>query len=164
MARVNWQFYFMAIAHLVSLRSSCLSRKCGAILVKDKRIIATGYNGAPSGFEHCDTAGCLRIERAVQAGESLDLCRGIHAEQNAILQAASSEQSTVGSEMYSTVQPCVHCAKMIVNCGISVVHISSDYPHKMALEIFKEAAVPVLKVRQLKALWEMFMEEMFKGE
>ena len=119
--RPSWDEYFMEIAWLVSKRSTCLRRKVGAILVKDKRILATGYNGAPKGFKHCKEVGCIRQKLNVPSGERHELCRGLHAEQNAIIQAAVFGVSIRGSTMYITTFPCSVCAKMIVNAEIKEV-------------------------------------------
>ena len=144
--RPSWDDYFIGIAHLVSERSSCLRRKVGAVLVKDKRILATGYNGAPSGVRHCDETGCLREEMKVPSGQRHELCRGLHAEQNAFLQAALHGVSVRGSSLYITVTPCSICAKMIVNAGVTEVVIEGDYPDAMAMEFLKEANVGVRRV------------------
>jgi len=145
--RPSWDEYFLGIADLVSTRSTCLRRKVGAVLVKDKRILATGYNGAPSGIEHCAEAGCLRAKLKVPSGERHELCRGLHGEQNAFLQAALHGTSLKGASLYSTTQPCIICAKMIINAGIKEVVIKGDYPDRMAKEFLREAKV---KVRTLK--------------
>ncbi len=121
-SRPSWDEYFMAIAELVSSRSTCLRRKVGAVIVKDKRILATGYNGAPTGLPHCLDIGCLREKLHIPSGERQELCRGLHAEQNAILQAATNSRITLkGSVIYVTCQPCITCAKMIVNAGIKKI-------------------------------------------
>ena len=117
MIRPFWDKYFMEITELVSKRSTCLRRKVGAIIVKDKRILTTGYNGAPRGLPHCLEIGCLREEKKIAFGERQELCRGLHAEQNAIVQAALYGISIQGSILYCTNQPCITCAKMIINSG-----------------------------------------------
>jgi len=119
----------------------------GAVLVKDKRILATGYNGAPRDIKHCDEVGCIRERLKIPSGERHELCRGLHAEQNAFLQAALHGTSLKKSSLYSTTQPCIICAKMIINAGIKEVVIKGDYPDKMSKELLREARV---KVRQLK--------------
>ncbi|MCL5408505.1 MAG: cytidine/deoxycytidylate deaminase family protein [Candidatus Omnitrophica bacterium] len=139
--RPDWDEYFLKIAELVSERATCLRRKVGAVLVKDKRILATGYNGAPSGFKHCEETGCLREKLKIPSGERHELCRGLHAEQNAIIQAAYHGVNIKGSTLYITNHPCSICAKMIVNAGIEKVVISGYYPDKFAEEILKEGKI-----------------------
>jgi dCMP deaminase len=141
--RPGWDEYFLAIAKLVSTRSTCLRRNVGAILVRDKKILATGYNGAPSGVDHCEKTGCLREKLNVPSGERHELCRGLHAEQNAFLQAALHGTSVKGAILYSTTQPCIICAKMVINAGIREVIIAGSYPDKMSLGFFKQAGVKV---------------------
>ena len=128
MSRPSWSEYFMAITKLVAKRSTCKRRAVGAILVKEKRILATGYNGAPSGFRHCSEVGCVRAEEDVPAGERHELCRGIHAEQNAIVQAAAFGVSIKDSTLYCTHFPCSLCAKLIINAGIRCLVVARDYP------------------------------------
>ena len=141
--RPGWDEYFMDIADLVSRRSTCLRRSVGAVIVKDRRLLATGYNGAPSGLEHCLEIGCLREELGVPSGERHELCRGLHAEQNAIIQAALHGVSVNGSSLYCTNHPCIICAKMIINAGIGAVYMKADYRDKLAADILKEAGVKV---------------------
>ncbi|NLP18116.1 MAG: dCMP deaminase family protein [Firmicutes bacterium] len=133
--RPPWDAYFMEIAHVVAQRSTCLRRRVGAVLVRDKHILATGYNGAPTGLPHCHEVGCLREERQIPPGERHELCRGLHAEQNAIIQAALHGITTKGSTLYVTCQPCVVCAKMLINAGVVRVVYQGDYPDKLAREI-----------------------------
>jgi len=142
-ARPEWDEYFLQIARLVSSRSTCLRRKVGAVLVRDKKILATGYNGAPSKIRHCAKAGCLRQKLKIPSGERHELCRGLHAEQNAFLQAALHGTNLKNATLYSTIQPCIICAKMIINAGIQEVVIAGGYPDKMASDFLKEAAVKV---------------------
>lgn len=137
--RPGWDQYFMKIAADVADRATCVRRKVGAILVKDKRILTTGYNGAPIGARHCAEVGCLRQEREVPAGKQHELCRGLHAEQNAIIQAAWHGVKIEGATLYSTYQPCVICAKMIVNAGIKKIVFGGGYPDELALKVFEEA-------------------------
>ena len=144
--RPSWDDYFMKTSFLISERSTCLRRKVGAVLVKDKRILATGYNGAPTGITHCDVEGCLRQKLNVPSGERHEICRGLHAEQNVILQAASHGISTKGSILYITNTPCSICAKMIINAGIKEVVVLYEYPDKMAEEFLKEAKIKVRKL------------------
>ena len=125
----------MAMAKLAATRSTCIRRKVGAVLVKNRRVISTGYNGAPAGHQHCQEIGCLREQLNVQSGEKHELCRGVHAEQNAIVQAAFHGIQTMFSTLYCTVKPCSICAKMIVNAGILNVVYRDDYDDKMADEL-----------------------------
>ena len=141
--RPTWDEYFLEIAELVSRRSTCLRRAVGAVLVRDRRILTTGYNGAPSGLAHCLDAGCLRDELKVPSGERHELCRGTHAEQNAIIQAALHGVSTKDAVMYCTHQPCVLCAKMMVIAGIVRVVCGGEYPDDLAAQILAEAGVEV---------------------
>ena len=141
--RPTWDEYFLGIADLISKRSTCLRRSVGAVLVKDKRILATGYNGAPSGIAHCEIAGCIREKLKVPSGERHELCRGLHGEQNAFLQAALHGTSLKGASLYSTTQPCIICAKMIINAGIKEIVIKGDYPDKMSKELLREAKVKI---------------------
>ena len=145
--RPTWDEYFLSIANLVSKRSTCLRRRVGAVLVKDKRMLATGYNGAPSRITHCSEAGCIREKLKIPSGERHELCRGLHGEQNAFLQAALHGTSLKGATLYCTTQPCIICAKMVINAGINEVVIKGSYPDKMAREILKEAKVKVRIVK-----------------
>ena len=144
--RPTWDVYFMDIADLVSKRSTCLRRSVGAVLVKDRRVLATGYNGAPSGLHHCLDVGCLREQLGVPSGERHELCRGLHAEQNAIIQAALHGVSVNGSTLYCTNHPCIICAKMIINAGIITVVAKADYRDKLAEDILQEAGVEVSRI------------------
>ena len=141
--RPTWDEYFLGIADLVSKRSTCLRRRVGAVLVKDKRILATGYNGAPSRITHCSKAGCIREKLNIPSGERHELCRGLHAEQNAFLQAALHGTSLKDASIYSTTQPCIICAKMIINAGIKEIVIKGDYPDPMARQILREAKIKI---------------------
>ena len=143
--RPSWDEYFMGIARLVASRSTCLRRQVGAVAVRDRRILATGYNGAPAGIAHCAEVGCLRAERHVPSGERHELCRGLHAEQNVIIQAALHGISIQGATVYCTNYPCSLCVKMLINAGIQEVIYLGDYPDELASEILKEAD---LKIRQ----------------
>ena len=147
--RPSWDEYFMSIAALVAERATCLRRQVGALLVKDKRIIATGYNGAPSGFRHCAEVGCLRDKLNIPPGERHELCRGLHAEQNAILQAALYGQDTRNAILYCTHKPCLLCAKMLINAGVKRVVIADDYPDEMAAEFLKEAGIEIQRMEKL---------------
>lgn len=141
--RPAWDEYFLEIADLVSRRSTCLRRRVGAVLVKDKRILATGYNGVPSKIRHCSVTGCMREKLNIPSGERHELCRGLHAEQNAFLQAALHGTSVKDACLYSTTQPCVICAKMIINAGIKKIVIRGDYPDKMSKDLLAEAKIKV---------------------
>ena len=141
--RISWDEYFMQIAFLVSQRSTCLRRHVGAVIVKNKRMLATGYNGAPSGLSHCLDTGCLRQKLQVPSGQRHELCRGLHAEQNAIIQAALHGVSVKGATLYCTNHPCIICAKMIINAGIVQIVIRDGYKDKLAEEILKEAGIKV---------------------
>lgn len=145
--RPDWDAYFLDIAKLVSKRSTCLRRKVGALIVKNRRILTTGYNGTPTGITHCEVTGCLREKLKVPSGERHELCRGLHAEQNSIIQAALYGVNIGGGTLYCTNQPCSICAKMLINAGIKEIVMKSGYPDKMAKEFFDEAGI---KVRTLK--------------
>ena len=139
--RPSWETYFMDITNLVAKRSTCRRRSVGAVLVKDKRILATGYNGAPSGIAHCIDIGCLREEMEIASGERHELCRGIHAEQNAIIQAALHGVSIKDATLFCTNLPCSICAKMIVNAGIRTIYFQSGYADPMSADMLKAAGV-----------------------
>ncbi len=141
--RPDWDDYFMEMAEVARKRSTCLRRAVGAIIVKDHRILATGYNGVPSGIEHCSSRGCLRDELGVPSGERHDLCRGIHAEQNAIVQAAYLGVSIADATLYCTNQPCILCAKMIINAGIRRIVIKEGYPDERAEQMLQEAGIRI---------------------
>jgi dCMP deaminase len=146
-ARPSWDEYFLRITCEVARRSTCLRRQVGAILVRDKRILTTGYNGAPRGIRHCDEVGCLRTERNVPSGERHELCRALHAEMNAFLQAALFGVSTQGATLYATTFPCSLCAKMAINAGIERIVTISDYPDALAKDFLAEAGVRVDVIR-----------------
>lgn len=143
--RPSWDQYFMEIAGLVSSRSTCLRRQVGAVLVRDKHIIATGYNGAPRGAAHCLDRGCFREKLGIPSGERQEVCRGTHAEQNAIIQAALHGVSTDGSTLYCTHQPCVLCTKMLINAGVGKVVYRGDYPDALALELIQEVGLEIVQ-------------------
>lgn len=145
--RPGWDEYFLELANLISKRATCLRRRVGAVLVKDKRILATGYNGAPGGIRHCEATACLREKLKIPSGERHELCRGLHAEQNVLLQAALYGVSTKGSTLYITNQPCIICAKMIINAGIKEIIFLGHYPDKMSREFLKEAKIKIRRVR-----------------
>lgn len=148
MKRPSWDKYFMEIAHLVKERSTCLRRKVGAVLVKERRILATGYNGAPKGLPHCEAVGCLREKMKVPSGERQELCRGLHAEQNAIVQAAVFGVSTRGATLYTTTYPCVVCAKLIINAEIKEVTYDDEYEDELAKQILREAGIKIRKYKK----------------
>jgi len=150
-ARPSWEEYFIQIAHLVATRSTCLRRKVGAILVKDKRILSTGYNGPPRKLAHCAEVGCLRDELKIPSGERQEICRGLHAEQNAIIQAALYGISIKGAILYCTHQPCITCAKMLINAGIKKVIFQGKYPDFLAREMLEEAGIELIKTGERNA-------------
>jgi len=146
-ARPSWENYFMDITLLVAKRSTCRRRAVGAVVVKDKRILTTGYNGAPSGIKHCLEIGCLREDLNIESGQRHELCRGIHAEQNAIIQAAFHGVSIRGATLFCTNLPCSICAKMIINAGIRKIFYRSGYADPMSNEMFGEAGIEVIELR-----------------
>lgn len=149
-SRPSWEQYFMDIASLVSSRSTCIRRQVGAVLVRDKHVIATGYNGAPRGVSHCLEVGCLREKMNIPSGERHEMCRGTHAEQNAIIQAALHGVSTAGSTLYCTYQPCILCAKMLINAGVEKVIFRGEYPDGLAMELMNEAGLIIRQWEQGK--------------
>jgi dCMP deaminase len=140
-SRPSWDEYFMDITRVVATRSTCLRRQVGAVVVKDKRLLTSGYNGAPQGLAHCLEVGCLRERMGISSGERHELCRGLHAEQNAIVQAALHGVGIGGSTIYCTHQPCSACAKMIINAGIRRIVVEYPYPDELARDLLKEACV-----------------------
>lgn len=144
--RPTWDEYFIEITKIVAKRSTCLRRHVGAILVKDKRILATGYNGAPQNIRHCLDIGCIRESKNVPSGERHELCRGIHAEQNLIIQAAYYGISIEGSQLYCTNFPCSICAKMLINAGIKRIFYLDGYPDELSQELLKEANIEAVKI------------------
>jgi dCMP deaminase len=144
--RPDWDEYFLRICRVVAQRSTCLRRRVGALLVRERRILATGYNGAPAGLPHCEKVGCLREQLGVPPGERHELCRGLHAEQNAIIQAALHGVSTEGAVLYVTHHPCTVCAKMLVNAGVTRVVVEEGYPDPLAAQILKEAGIEVFRL------------------
>ena len=139
--RAPWSRYFMDITRLVAERSTCLRRKVGAVAVKDKRILATGYNGAPSGVPHCLDVGCLRTQLGIHSGQRHEICRGLHAEQNVIIQCAVHAVSIAGADLYCTTQPCIICTKMLINCGIKHIYYAEGYPDDLSRDMLTEAGV-----------------------
>jgi len=146
MQRPSWEEYFMEIAYLVARRSTCLRRQVGAVVVKNKNILATGYNGAPRGITHCEVAGCIREKLNVPSGERHELCRGLHAEQNAIIQAAYHGTSIAGADLYCTNRPCIICSKMIINAGIEKVYYQDGYSDPLAEEMVSESGLVLIKM------------------
>ena len=147
--RPSWDEYFMGMAELTAKRSTCLRRHVGAVIVKDRHIIATGYNGAPRGVAHCsEIGGCLREEMNIPSGERHELCRALHAEQNAIIQAATLGQRIEDGDIYITNQPCVICAKMIINAGIKRIVVRDGYPDELAVKILDEAGLKVVELKK----------------
>ncbi|PLX48985.1 MAG: cytidine deaminase [Desulfobulbaceae bacterium] len=144
--RPSWHEYFLSITEHVAQRSTCTRRKVGAIIVRDKRIIATGYNGVPAGIRHCDMVGCLRDELQVPSGERHELCRGLHAEQNAIVQASTLGVSIEGASLYCTNMPCSICSKMLINAKIRTIYYVHGYPDPLADEMLAEAGIKVVKL------------------
>lgn len=144
--RPSWDEYFMEIVELVKTRSTCIRRQVGALIVKDKRILSTGYNGAPVGCTHCTELGCIRDKMEIPSGQRHELCRGIHAEQNALVQAAYSGTSVKDGTLYVTHQPCVLCAKMAINAGIRKIVFNGEYPDNLAMELLQESGIRVVKL------------------
>ena len=143
MQRPSWDTYFIDIAKLVASRSTCLRRQVGAVMVKEKHILATGYNGTPSGITHCSETGCLREQLKVPSGERHELCRGLHAEQNAIIQAARNGVDISGATLYCTHSPCIICTKMLINAGVRQIFYLDGYPDQMSLDMLDEAGILV---------------------
>lgn len=141
--RPSWDEYFMSITELVAGRSTCLRRKVGALIVKEKRIITTGYNGAPANVRHCLEVGCLREEQGIPSGERHELCRGLHAEQNAIIQAALHGVSIEGATLYCTNMPCIICSKMLINARIKGIIYREGYSDPLSSAMLSEAGVPL---------------------
>lgn len=143
--RPSWDTYFLQMAQVVAGRSTCLRRQVGAVIVKDKQILSTGYNGSPSGLKHCAEAGCLRQTLGVPSGERHEICRAVHAEQNALIQSAKHGAAINGADIYTTVQPCVLCTKMLINAGIRRVVFEVAYPDALAMEIANEAGLELIE-------------------
>ena len=142
--RPSWDEYFMDFARLARCRSTCIRRQVGAVIVKERNLLATGYNGHPRGFPHPDEIGCLRLERNIPSGERHDLCRGLHAEQNAIIQAAYHGTSIRDAVIYCTHYPCVICVKMIINAGLVAVYYAEGYPDELAREMIAISGLRVI--------------------
>ncbi len=144
--RPAWEEYFMDIAILVAKRSTCLRRAVGALIIKDKRILATGYNGAPSGIRHCGEVGCLRETMKIESGQRHELCRGIHAEQNAIIQAAYHGVQIKDATLYCTNLPCSICTKMIINAGIKKIYFREGYADSLSKDMLAESSIEVIQL------------------
>ena len=145
--RISKDQYFMKIAEVVSLRSTCIKRKVGAVLIKDSHILSTGYNGAPAGFNHCTPETCVRKD--LEPGNQPELCRGVHAEINCIIQAAIHGTSIKGeTTLYSTTFPCMSCLKLIINAGIKKLVYKEDYnmENKVKEEMVKESKLEIKKL------------------
>lgn len=140
--RPEWDQYFIDMLPLISARSVCLSRKIGAILTLDNRIIGTGYNGPLPGYPHCSDTGCLRVEKNIPSGERLDICRAVHAERNAIDFAVVN---TTGATLYCSCSPCKFCAERIVTAKIARVVYLNDYPSELATEILRYSGISLEK-------------------
>lgn len=141
--RPDWDTYFFKIADVVKERSTCLRRQVGAVIVKGNRVLATGYNGVPTGITHCSEVGCLRLKLNVPSGERHELCRGLHAEQNAIIQAAKYGININGSKIYTNTKPCSICTKMIINAGIKEIVYIDFYNDPLADELLAETDIIV---------------------
>ena len=139
--RPSWDQYFMTLADQVATRTTCLRRAVGAVVVKDHRILTTGYNGVPIGMRHCAEVGCLREQLGVPSGQRQEICRGLHAEQNAIIQAAKYGINISGATIYINTQPCVTCAKMLINAGIEEIVYSNPYPDELGRQMLSETNV-----------------------
>jgi dCMP deaminase len=146
MQRPSWDEYFMTIAEQVATRSTCCRRQIGAIIVRDRHILSTGYNGAPAGLPHCLQVGCLREQRGIPSGTQHELCRGVHAEQNAVVQAARHGIALDGATIYTTTQPCVTCVKIIINAGITSIVYRDPYPDDLAQELLAESGVSIRRM------------------
>ena len=148
--RPSWDSYFMQMAQVVAGRSTCLRRQVGAVMVKDKQILSTGYNGSPSGLQHCDEVGCLRQTLNVPSGERHEICRAVHAEQNALVQAAKHGVAIAGADLYVTHQPCVLCTKLMINVGIRRVVYTHSYPDQLAVAMASEAGLELVQLAEEK--------------
>ncbi len=145
MERPDWNEYFMEMAELAAKRATCLRRKVGAVLVKNKKVLATGYNGAPMDIEHCETTGCLREEMKVPSGERHEICRGVHAEQNLVAQAAIHGVKTEDSTVYCTHQPCIICTKILINAGVKKIYFKNSYSDEFAENLLEQSNVEFIK-------------------
>jgi dCMP deaminase len=146
MDRPDNDTYFIRMAELVATRSTCLRRQVGAVIVKEKRVLSTGYNGAPKGLRHCEEVGCIRLENKVESGTRHELCRGVHAEQNAVVQAAYFGTSIKDATIYTTNFPCVMCTKILLNAGVIEIVYKDDYIDPLSKDILKETDIVVRKI------------------
>ena len=145
--RPDWDHYFLEIVNIVKKRSTCLRRQVGAVIVKDSQILSTGYNGVPKKITHCEDVGCLREKLNVPSGQRHELCRGLHAEQNAIIQAAYHGVSIKDATIYTNAKPCSICTKMIINAGIKRIVYQIDYNDPLADELLAETEIKVEKIK-----------------
>ncbi|AMK13063.1 CMP/dCMP deaminase zinc-binding protein [methanogenic archaeon mixed culture ISO4-G1] len=152
MERPSNDEYFMEMAQLVSSRSTCMRRKVGAVIVKEKRVLSTGYNGSPKGTKHCEELGCIRVKLNVPSGTRHELCRGVHAEQNAVTQAAYFGVSVDGATIYTSTYPCSMCAKILINAGIKEIVYSEGYADDLSKELLTEAGIKIREYKPLKKL------------
>ncbi len=141
--RPTWDQYFMRMAYLAASRSNCTRRKVGAVIVRDNNVLATGYNGPPAGAINCDIVGCIRDEMNIPSGERHELCRGLHAEQNAIIQGAINGVSIRNSKIYVTTHPCVVCSKMLMNSQIKEIIYAEGYPDDLAELMLLESDIKI---------------------
>jgi len=155
--RPNWHQNFMKMAFLIAERSTCMRRQVGAIIVRDNQIISSGYNGAPKHIRHCSITGCLRQKMNVPSAEKHELCRGVHAEQNAIIQAAINGSSIKNGSLYCTNQPCSICAKMLINSEINTIYIANTYKDDLAMEMLEEADVALNFVNVERGILEKIL-------
>ncbi|MDR3541162.1 MAG: dCMP deaminase family protein [Desulfosporosinus sp.] len=144
--RPSWDSYFMQLAQVVAGRSTCLRRQVGAVMVKDKQILCTGYNGSPTGLLHCEEVGCLRQSLSIPSGERHEICRAVHAEQNALVQAAKHGVAIEGADLYCTHLPCVQCTKLLINAGIKRVVYTHSYPDQLAATMAGEAGLELVQL------------------
>ena len=144
--RPEWDEYFIEMAKLVATRSNCVSRKVGAVITVDNQIVSTGYNGAPKGLKHCvDNGGCLRKLNNIESGTRQEVCRAVHAEQNAIISAAVKGVSIKGGTLYVNKYPCSICTRMLINAEIERIVYDSDYSDPLSKEMLEESKIKVLK-------------------
>lgn len=148
--RPDWDEYYMNLLDVIKTRSTCMRRHVAAVIVKDRQIISTGYNGSAKGLRHCEEVGCLREQLNVPSGQRHELCRGIHAEQNALIQASLHGVSVDGADIYITDSPCSLCSKMLINAGIKRIIYRGDYPDQMSLDYLNEAGIELVKYEEKK--------------
>lgn len=146
MNRPTWDEYFGNIAILASTRSTCIRRKVGAVIVRDNTLLSTGYNGVPCGINHCTAESCIRNAKSIPSGTQLDICLGLHAEQNAIIHAAKNGVNIKDGIIYCTTFPCLTCAKMIINCGIKEVIFANDYEDDNSKKMLALAGIKIRKL------------------